>query len=150
MRKILLSALLILTVFSTSLVAASFELNATPTEPWNWTNFTISWEDTNGDFRFDLNEPFTWNGVTFLPFMKTYWQLLKVPDLPYTAFAGHPEDSWQFGPASQAFFVDKAQWTYDCNAPQIPIPGSILLLGSGLLGLGLLKLRRKPKFKKGN
>ena len=105
-----------------------------------WDSFYVVWNDDNGDELFQLDELAEFSGVTsFFPIVGYFEQITAVPESQYTGGSG---TDWQFtGSMGLSDPADRTNWDYTRSAT--PIPASVLLLGSGLLGLGFLGWRKR-------
>lgn len=129
---------------TTAVTTCSFE--AVTEAPWEWDNFSVAWTDNNQDglFQLDELEPGGFSGVTYLTFGRFYDTIEAVPvwstESPYT---GGTEAEWSFSGYMGSITADPSSWSYNGSGPVTPLPSSVLLLGSGLLGLGFLGWRRR-------
>ncbi len=143
------------------------QLVATPTAFntafFGGTGFTIVWDDTIVNGLLDPGEPLTMTGIAFVggtlyqgsgevlgepvltipvfeaglsPFTNGTGTINGSPEWVFTEIMADPLFSWPEGP----HYFWAGYWTYDRSA--VPLPPSVCLLGSGLVGLGLFRLRR--------
>ena len=166
MRKLFVFLMVvgILIVGSGSVLAfTTYKLTAT-VEPWKadyWSSFTLIYEDKNTDDHFSFDELISFSGVTQypgFPSSTTFLGLLlgvpiHTPGSPLTMGGGLNGygvfESWAFAtngfPGGPLALPISTEWTYSQQAvAPVPIPPSVWLLGSGLIGLvGLRRGYRK-------
>jgi hypothetical protein len=162
MRKplILLALMLVtfaLTSFTPAQASTTYDFVAThkPSYPTAG-DFSLQYVDVDGDARFSLNElvPGSFSHVRFES-SPTHWAvygtLYNVPsysavDSPYT----DGSNTWMFsdllaweGDVWAMANCSSSIYTYTQAAAAVPLPASVLLLGSGLAGLGAVGWRRR-------
>jgi hypothetical protein len=107
----------------------------------------------------DCEPYFSFTGLTFYKnwsgYEQTYAILLGVPTSGTVStnpppVSGNSGDFWNFGnvppyPATLNFLGDAQAWTYEQSqvGTVVPLPGSLLLLGTGLLGLAAYRRRKQ-------
>lgn len=156
--RVVVTSVLAILVFAAPLLAdTTYELTATPAGD-DWTSFSLVWIDTVGNGLFDGSGLQSFSGPTHIapnPGVFVATSILVVPrfdpDLsPYTN--GPATDLtpqlWVFGgsgtgtlAASTAFGAGAGQWTYTRTV--VPLPSSVFLLGSGLIGLAVARRRKR-------
>jgi len=159
MRKLFVSLVLMLVMFILpSFVSADTTYLLTATTPaGNLSGFSLSYADADHNQRFTLDElvPDSFSGMTYITGNPNYSGLWKeiaaVPVYdsvvsPYTNGPGYYgyETYWYFtsGPVSgYGLLAPSSTWSY--NQTAVPLPPSVLLLGSGLLGLAAVGWRRR-------
>ena len=118
-------------------------LNATGTVQGIFYDFSIDYNDSNGNSLLDLGEITSFSGATITPF--TYSNIYSVANIP--GFASGPGTFWGFDdPSGYSNSVNSIFWTYSVtNVNPIPLPSAFPLLAAGLGALAVFGRRRKRR-----
>jgi hypothetical protein len=133
--------------------AGLITLAATPTEP-ELSGFFISFDDT-GDGLLQFAEVTSFTGIQFVG--KSFPILDQVPTIAGISTISGPIppigmctatllNAWCFAgpPAFPPTAFDPGGWTYALSSPTpVPTPGPLSLFAGGLIGLGLLRRRKR-------
>ena len=107
-----------------------------PNEPLI-SDFSLTFDDLDGDMLFSLDELLTFSGITSPTTMYTW--LFRVPDIAGIADGG--DIAWGFqpetGPRELLTPVTEFSYAIFQIGTDIPAPGTFALLGAGLLGFGI-------------
>jgi len=130
------------------LAAATLTFTATSNNPSQIGDFSIIFDDQDGDMRIDDGEVVSFSGfTTTFPINRTYTDLLRISPIPAetdvaTTFTsgGFPLNTWLFGVGTDRTTAQPASFTYSVSA--VPLPASSLMLLVGLVGFGYLRNRR--------
>ena len=124
--------------------AATLKLTATAKFAWQSSDFSIVFEDLDGDMRLSADEVLSFSGFTSFQLDQTYSELLRISpvpvetDVPQTFTSrGIPLNTWLFGEGTD--FRATAQpsaFTYEVSPLSVvPLPATALMLLAGLGGL---------------
>lgn len=146
--KLTLTALITSLVLAGPVSAASFLLTAESSFPAQYSGFSITFDDLDGDQTLSIDEVLDFSGITSFQFGQTYTELTRVPVVAdiadgviLTFSSGLTSNSWAFREgAAFATSISAASFRYDLSPLVVPLPAS----GLGLLaGLGALLLLRR-------
>ena len=153
-RLALLGTLLLCVTAASNVSASLWTIQATSVNS-DWSDFTLTVNDVNGDSTFTCctsgvpsspDSIVSFSGVTWVTHPTTppkfYSTLDYTPDLVIggLTLAGDPT-KWGFSAVVGSAGKTASQWTY--TATVVPIPAAAWLFGSGLLGLVGIARRKK-------
>jgi len=143
---IALCSFLAVHTFSTAAFAVtSYRLEAATQNPQEWSSFSVVWTDEIvEDGLLQLGEEKEFSGVFYFGVF-SYEQISVVPgyDASESPFTGGSGTVWEFTGTGGITLPPPDRTNWDYTRSVVPLPASALLLGSGLLGLGLLGWRKK-------
>ena len=129
-----------------------YEIVATTTDPLNYGDFSLIFDDLDGDTMFSIDELVTFSGVTLPSYGNTFFPDLLFPALVlgFTDGPGASGSYWGFGhPTQSAATVQPGNFDLTRTlvaAPDspsiVPLPPALLMLVAALGGLAALRRRR--------
>jgi hypothetical protein len=132
--------------------AGLIKINATSQLPSSFGNFEIVFED-------DDDGLLQWDEIVFFSGVScglcgepelVLANIFRVPDFEFGTLSSDPSvtfsstgNSWNFGNDIPWAGATSTLWTYEVPSSSVPEPGTLGLLGLGLLGLSAARLKRK-------
>jgi hypothetical protein len=137
---------------STSASAALLTLSAVSQFPTIMSDFTIDFDDINGNSVLEYDEIISFSGVTQFLAPRTFDTVIGVADLPGIATLGGPNASifgnWVFMISSDGTILEFSpapEWEYSIAATvsDVPLPAAMPLFLAGIAGLRLARRKRR-------
>ncbi|MEM8979340.1 MAG: hypothetical protein AAGD04_07640 [Pseudomonadota bacterium] len=138
-----LIALAALTAFAAPAQSAVLKFTATANFPWQSSDFSILFDDQDGDGKLSADEVVSFSGFTNIQLGQSYSELLRVSPVPtetdepqtFTS-GGFPINTWLFGEGpSQRTAPQPSSFSYAVTSVALPASGGSLLLALGLFSL---------------
>ena len=150
MHQHFLSAVALSFLFAAPLSAATLSFQATSLFPDQSSDFSIVFDDTDGDGLLSADEVVSFSGFTNLQLGISYSELLRVSPVPaetdepqtFTS-GGFPINTWLFGEGTDRTTAQPSSFTYSVSAiAAVPLPASAALMIFALGGFVVARTRR--------
>lgn len=139
LRKLICAVALVLPLGAQAAPIGTFNLEATSGYPTLVSDFSLTFDDLDGDMLFSLNELTTFSGVEFFFSTQSYDTLSTAPVI--AGISDGTGSIWNFNGGSGT--GQSNGWTYSLTpVAAVPLPASSLLLLGGLGGLIAVRRRR--------
>lgn len=117
--------------------AALLQLDATTLAPNSFSDFSLTFDDANGDEIFQFGELASFSGVSVVFLSASLSTLLQVPTIAGISELGgscQDSDSWCVGGGGGILVTSPGNWSYRISPVQaIPEPGTLALAGLALV-----------------
>ncbi len=149
MNKTIPTAVALSLALAAPSAAATLQLTATSNFPLQSGDFSIIFDDLDGDMKLSADEVVSFSGYSFLQLGKFYSELLRISPVPAETdepvtltSGGFAINSWLFGEGGDGTTAQPSSFTYSISpVAEVPLPASALLLLAGVGGL--YGMRRK-------
>jgi len=137
-----------LTAIAAPATAATLRLDAQDAPLTQWSDFSIIFDDADGDGTVSLDEVLSFSGVTSLPQNQFYGELLRLPVIAgfvdgeiLTTSSGAQFNTWLFAQGEDQR-ASVPITTFTLTVTPVPVPAAGLMLVAGIGGLMALRRRK--------